>query len=259
MKNSDGFDQKIVNSKISFTANERALLKYIINNKALVAHSTISDLASERHFSPSFISKLVHKLGYVGFADFKMHLLRETEYPHHWKQFNGFEAQKLDLEKTGSLLQQTDFKPINQILREAHAIYCYGTGHSLLNALRELSRSLMYLVSIPVIYLAGKSEFDAVLKQITANDCLIVASNSGENLDLLKSVKLLRLRNVPILSFSIFSDNTLAKLSDFSVYYYATPIPNPTGGEAIVSLLPLYYCIDYFVRNYADFISEKAH
>lgn len=171
--------------------------------------------------------------------------------------FNLLGAQDSDITKTKNLLLQTNFLPIDEHIAGAKAIYCYGTGHNLLNYMRDFSRNLMNLVRVPVVFLGGISEFEAVLYNLTSDDCVFVASISGRDQQLIEDVKVLQLNEVPIIAFSEFSDNPLASLATANIYYYLTPIPNPVSHHDIVSLLPLGFCIDYLMREYIRYAQNE--
>ena len=253
-----GFDERVVNATHAFTDNEKQVLAYIHQHPQRFAKLNLSDLATETHFSDSFISKLVKKIGYSSYAEMRYELKRELTKPSSSGPNDAFESQQVDINKTNSLLLQTDFAPINRLIANSHAIYVYGTGHSQMNYMRELSRNLMDLVKVPVIFLSGQSEFEASLSAVHPEDCFLIASNSGESQSLIQGVKLLVLSEVPVISFTIFADNTLSQLATYSLYYFATQIQNPTGRKPIISFLPFGYCIDYVIREYVSFLQGQA-
>lgn len=245
----EAFDQRVANQPVVFTQNQQDVLRYIHAHAAQIATMPIAELAAAVHYSNSFVSKLVRKIGYASYAELRFELqgadgtdsVADASVPMALD----------DLAKTQQMLEQTRFLPICALLDSARAIYLFGTGHSQANAMRELARLLMPLVRVPVIFLTGESEFLAVLPTVTAADCMWLASTSGETPAVLQAMRQLRLKVVPVVSLTIFSDNSLAQLATHRLYYYSTPIANPRGGRALQSLLPLNYCIDYVVRAYA--------
>ncbi|APX71556.1 MurR/RpiR family transcriptional regulator [Companilactobacillus allii] len=249
------FDQRIINLTKDLTTNEKSVIDYIHTHTADINKMTISQLAQNVHYSNSFISKVVKKIGYADFAEMRYELKEENEKNDISKEFDVISQQRIDIAKTNSLLLQTKFDSINKLLDEATAVYVYGTGHSQANYIRELSRNLMLLVKVPVILLSGLSEFESVQPSIKKTDCVLIASISGESPTVIKGVKYLVLNKVPIISLTEFSDNTLASLSTYNLFYYSTPIPNPTGRKDVVSFLSLGYCIDFVIREYIDYLN----
>lgn len=238
------FDQRIINTKEKLTPNELNVLKYIHQNANQLDQNTIPDLAKKTHFSSSFISKLVKKIGYSSFAEMRLDLKNELIRKSNSNEYDILNNQNEDISKTNSLLLQTNFQPINDLFDSATAIYVYGTGHSQNNYMRELSRNLMALVNVPVIFLSGQSEFESVIYTAKSSSCFIIASTTGETHILIDDVKILNLSQVPIISFTKFSDNKLSNLSTYNLFYYLTPIPNPIMKRDIRSYLPLGYVID---------------
>ncbi|GEO46270.1 MurR/RpiR family transcriptional regulator [Companilactobacillus kimchii] len=252
----NNFDQRIVNLTHPLTENEKNVIEYIHQHQSEINGLTISELAKKIHYSSSFISKLVKKIGYTDFAELRYDLKSSIEEKADSPQYRVINQQKIDISKTNSMLIQTSFDSINHLLKNSTAIYVYGTGHSQANYMRELSRNLMLLVNVPVIFLSGRSEFESVQPVIKSTDCIWIASISGESRNVIEGTKLLCLNQVPIISMTPFSDNTLASLATYNLFYYSTPIPNPIRNRDVVSYLSLGYCIDYVIREYIDFLQK---
>ncbi|WP_334333084.1 MurR/RpiR family transcriptional regulator [Companilactobacillus sp. HBUAS59544] len=248
------FDKKIINLKTNLTPNEKVIVEYIHSHPSDINQMTISQLAKKLHYSSSFISKTVKKIGYVDLSELRYELKNELLRQENYTETNAIDQQKIDIDKTNNLLLQTNFQQINKLIQNATAIYVYGTGHSQANYMRELSRNLMQLVNVPVIFLSGLSEFESVQTTIKSTDCICIASISGESSTVLNVVKYLVLNKVPIVSFTVFSDNTLASLATYSMFYYSTPIQNPVGNRNVVSYLSLGFCIDFIIREYINYL-----
>ena len=253
----NSFDQRIVNLNHPLTENEKNVIEYIHQHQSEINSLTISELAQKIHYSSSFISKLIKKIGYTNFAELRYELKSNIEKENMSIQYKVIDQQRNDISKTNSMLMQTSFDSINHLLKNSTAIYVYGTGHSQANYMRELSRNLMLLVNVPVIFLSGQSEFESVQPVIKSTDCIWIASISGKSKNVIEGVKMLCLNQVLIISMTPFSDNTLASLATYNLFYYSTPIPNPIRNRDVVSYLSLGYCIDYVIREYIDFLQKQ--
>lgn len=253
---STNFDQRIISLTHPLTENEMNVAEYIHEHQSEINNLTISQLAQKVHYSSSFISKLVKKIGYTNFAELRYDLKSNIEKETNSPQYKVIDQQKTNIAKTNSMLLQTNFDSINHLLKNSTAIYVYGTGHSQANYMRELSRNLMSLVNVPVIFLSGRSEFESVQPVIKSTDCIWIASISGESKNVIQGVKLLCLNRVPVISLTPFSDNTLASLATYNLFYYSTPISNPVRDREIISYLSLGYCIDYVIREYINFYEK---
>lgn len=238
---------------------EKKVVQFMIKNKDFTRKATISQLSQEVHTSKSFISKLVQKIGYTSFAELKLTLSNETNNHSFQKEYNNFiELQQQDLLKTKKMIEQTNFNPIFELLDQTSIIYCYGTGHSIQNCMRELSRHLMSMCEKQVIYIVGQNELETMVDLITPNDCFIVASFSGETTNLIKQIEQLSLKQIPMINFSPFIDTRLSRLATYNLFYFSTPITNPIRNNQMVSFLPLYLCIDTLTKLYLEHLINKS-
>ena len=238
---------------------EKKVVQFMIQNKEFTQQATISQLSQEVHTSKSFISKLIQKIGYTSFAELKLTLSNERKSLSIPKEHNDFiQLQQQDLLKTRKIIEQTNFKPIFELLDQTNIIYCYGTGHSIQNCMRELSRHLMSMCQKHVIYIVGQNELETMVDLITENDCFIVASFSGETTSLIQLIEQLSLKQIPMLNFSPFIDTRLSNLATYNLFYFSTPIINPIRDNQMVSFLPLYLCIDTLTKLYLEHLINKS-
>lgn len=251
------FEKRIIAVQDHLNFNEKQALDWIYQHKEQLLGKTITNIASDVHMSKSFVSKLIKKVGYSSFAEFKVKLEEEMVPPVSQKTSHLIDVQQGDLSETKRLLRQTNFKGIFQMLDDSEFIYCYGTGHTQQNYMRELSRNLMSIGSKRVIYLSGKSELESIVSTATSNNCLIISSNSGETNSTIEIVEKLVLRRVSILSITAFSSSRLVRLSDYNLFYLSTPIVNPLNKNSLFSFLPLNLCIDTLIRKYLEHLSTS--
>ncbi|BDR57751.1 MurR/RpiR family transcriptional regulator [Xylocopilactobacillus apicola] len=249
------FEQRIIATKNKLNYNEKQVVEYMYKNKALLTGLKIQDLAINVHLSKSFISKLIKKLGYSSFAEFKVKIKAESTQYNKLPNSDLIEAQKKDLQETERLLQQVNFSAIFKVLDYADFIYCYGTGHSNQNCIKELSRNLMSIGNKRVVYLSGKSELESIIPLITDRNCLIVSSHSGESQELIDILEMFKLKQSRIISITAFSNNTLVRLADYNLFYFSTLIKNPIHNNKIYSFLPLNLCIDTLIRKYLEHLN----
>lgn len=254
-------EQRIIDCQANLNFNEQQASKWLYQNKQRLNDYAMADIAEQIHMSKSFVSKLMKKLGYSSFAEFKVELKNE-QGANKQESLALIDIQKKDLSETERLLRQTNFEKIFELIEATEIIYCYGTGHTQQNYMRELSRNLMCIGSKRVIYLSGKSELESILSTATAQDCLIVSSNSGEGTSLMKVVDELCLRGVSIISITSFASSRLVRVSDYNLFYVSTPLVNPLNHNPIFSFLPLNLCIDTLIRKYLtdlSFVNEGKH
>ncbi|MHC5249380.1 MurR/RpiR family transcriptional regulator [Enterococcus sp. LJL120] len=252
------FESKIIDKTSILNFNENTVVTWLYENRKLIETLTIDEIASAVHMSKSYISKVIKKLGYSSFAEFRVQLKIEADAQISEKNADVLELQTKDLAETKRLLRQINFTAIFDDFEQLEFIYCFGTGHTNQNYIRELSRNLMGIGNKRVIYLSGMSELESVIPLITKRDCFFIASHSGESVDLIKVIKLLKLREAKIISITSFSNNKLVRLANYNLFYYSTPIANPLKGTQIHSYLPLNLCIDTLMRNYLLYLKAYS-
>ncbi|MCL1944526.1 MAG: MurR/RpiR family transcriptional regulator [Firmicutes bacterium] len=235
--------------------NERQICHFILANKQEVASNNISCLSQRCHCSNSTVHRLLKKLGFSGFSEFKFSLKLELEQntcEDEISSANLIEWQLQDIVATQKLCLQSDIKSIVLKMFEAKNIYGYGTGSGQHNALRELNRSLMsigkYINIIP-----AKKEFDLVMPSMSSQDFIIIISLSGETEGLKPNIITLSQYKIPILSITHFNDNFLARNSSYNLYYQATVL-SKTKDRDLISMLSLSVVCDMLYREFINYL-----
>ncbi|BBM18797.1 hypothetical protein G15_2465 [Enterococcus avium] len=125
-----------------FSPKEQAIADYILENPSKVSHGSISDLASELGIADSTFFQFTKTLGFNGFKDFKMALLKQENdltaiTVHENVQKNDSElvmAQKVfdsnmtTLTDTRKLLKEEDLKKAVTMISESRRLYFFGVG-----------------------------------------------------------------------------------------------------------------------------------
>lgn len=236
--------------------NEKAVLEYILNNKKECMDSTIIELAKVTHTSKSSLLRLAKKLGFNGYSELKYSLKNEYSKPDHDTAENRFvNMQDRDIQSTIKLFHQTDKTDLLEKLDKAKNIFCYGTGWGQRDVLTDFSRSMIPLNRYPIL-LSSETELKmAAHKGISEEDILIIVSLSGEIVDIKSELQILKMKNVSILSVTNISNNSLASLGTYNLYFQSTP--KRLNNEPIFSFLPLHLIMDSLFRLYVDFKAQN--
>ncbi|MDY0394539.1 SIS domain-containing protein [Virgibacillus halophilus] len=123
------------------------------------------------------------------------------------------------MEETIKLFEEDkSLAQIYKLFLEADRIFAYGTGYGQNLMLKEFYRCLLnnniYLHIIP-----SKTELELVSQTITPNDLFMVASLSGNMNGIESMIKNIAVKQVPMVSVTVFSRNDLAYLADYNLYY----------------------------------------
>lgn len=231
------------------TDNDYYILDYIERHPDESQKMTIIALSEACMTSKSTILRLTQKLGFSGFSEFKYYLKE-----HAIKEDNPsdlFDLSRYDLDYTFQLFEEIDKRPIYQCLESANSLYGYATGFGQENALLELKR---YLISSGknLYHLPALTEFQMALKDMTANDLVIIISLSGDVNPILNNLKRLKAKGIPTLSITSFQNNHLAEHSTHHLYYQSTDF-GTFNGHTQKSFIGLQILIDLFFRGYLDY------
>ncbi|WP_027109096.1 MurR/RpiR family transcriptional regulator [Lacticigenium naphthae] len=236
--------------------NEKAIIEYIINHKKECKELTIIEIAKVTLTSKSSILRLAKKLGFSGYSEFKYSLQKDNSINSEEVSTNNFMSmQQGDVDATRKLFEQINSKVVLKELDEAERIFCYGTGWGQRDVLSDFRRSLIPLNRYPILLSAKKELEMASRQEMSENDLLIVVSLSGDIAEIRDEIRLLKMKNVSILSITNISNNSLASMGTYNLYFQSTP--KKYKGEAVYSFVPLHLTMDNLFRSYVDYKNEE--
>lgn len=248
--------EKIVNEKYSsLNASERHACKFFLSNILEVSGMSMDKLAEGCALSRTSLFRLVNKLGFESFNEFKFKIKQDiSEVDDFQIHMDAIDAQSREIELTHKLLRTVDFDAIVHALTSAEHIYGFGTGSGQQNALRDFNRSLIS-IGKNIMRVPALKELDLILRNVTSRDMLIIVSLSGETESLKERVLTLINRGVPILAFTTFGSNFLAQHATFNIHYYTTEISKHDDAR-LISLLGLNIACDVLYRKIAGYLVE---
>ncbi|MDR1571803.1 MAG: MurR/RpiR family transcriptional regulator [Clostridiales Family XIII bacterium] len=193
------------------------ILNYIRKNKEACSRCTIEALAAKCNVSRTTILRFTQKLGFSGFSEMKVRLKLECEQGKKLPD-NVLELICGDYRKLTEDMKERDCEDICRTLHGADKVFAYGTGAVQTNVARELQRA--FLSARRYIYLLEGTHHETglVSDTIGENDAGIIISMTGETETGVEFAKALKLRGVKLISITKFKNNTLARLSDHSLY-----------------------------------------
>jgi Transcriptional regulators len=205
--------------------NDLSTLQYIINHKQECCELSITQLATKCTISKSSILRTAQKLGFSGFSEFK-YALKDDKQPETDKSVNYFQQTVKNVINTINFFKKSNITPIYEKIGSADHIYAYGTGYAQRNAISEMKRNFLNC-GVMINNIDAKRELDMATNWCSDRDLLIVVALSGEVSDILEDIRLLRMKQVPILSLTDanFNYNELASLVPYNLYYNTTSYP----------------------------------
>lgn len=235
--------------------NEKAIIQYIVKNKAECQEITIIALAKATLTSKSSILRLTKKLGFSGYSEFKYSIRKDVSKSSVGAgETDLYPLLEKDIQTTIKIFEQTDLTPILKRIHESNRIFCYGTGWGQRNVLADFLRMMIAVHKYPIM-LGAKTELEMTAKAtINPDDLLIVVSLSGDIKEVEKEMGMLKLKGIPILSITSLSNNSLASLGTHNLYFQSTPVMQRQ--TEITTFLPLYLTVDGLYRKYVDYINQ---
>lgn len=220
-----------------FPRAEQQLAEYILANPDHIRDMPSQMLAKAVGISQASVVRFTQKLGYKGYPDFKFAItdsLHHQVLPASTDKLHGeislddtfstmsqkLLASKINvLNKTHSINSQTSYEQAALMLRNAKRVLLCGKGGSALVA-KDFSYKLQKLG------MAALAETDthvqlANIANYTAEDVLVVLSESGETTDSVKITEQAAANGVQIISITAYGSNSIVKLAGLNLYTVA--------------------------------------
>ncbi|MEO2517969.1 MurR/RpiR family transcriptional regulator [Enterococcus avium] len=237
---------------------DKDILQFMLANPDKVRSSGIMELAEMVHASKSSVLRTTKKLGFSGYSELK-YFLRHTETSQQQETSDKdiFEKQLDDIKKTLEYMQSVNLEPINEMFDKSQTIYCYATGFSQKNIIDEFYKMLLN-VDKRALVLPNETELDMVMPMITQNDCVVIASLSGETDDIKENLTAFEVRKIPVLAVTAVGDNYFARHSTHHLNFYCDFFVIGRRRLQSQSLIGLSCLMDYLLRSYGIYTLDKS-
>jgi len=209
-----------------FSPKEQAIADYILENPSKVSHSSISDLSAELGIADSTFFQFTKTLGFNGFKDFKMALLKQENdltaiTIHENVQKDDSElvmAQKVfdsnvsTLTDTKKLLKEADLKKAVKMISDSRRLYFFGVGGSEIVATDAYHKFLRS--PIPV---GHSTDYHLQLMEaslLTEEDCAMFISHSGKSKETIHIAEAAKKNGAKVIVMTSQINSPLAKLGD---------------------------------------------
>ncbi|MGO2890369.1 MurR/RpiR family transcriptional regulator [Enterococcus devriesei] len=209
-----------------FSPKEQAIATYILENPDKVAHSSISDLSTELGIADSTFFQFTKTLGYSGFKDFKLALLKQendlsavTIHENVQKDDSVlvmaekvFDSNMKTLTDTRKLLKEADLNKAIKLISESRRLYFFGVGGSEIVATDAYHKFLRS--PIPV---GHSTDYHIQLMEaslLTPADCAILISHSGKSKETIHIAEAAKKAGAKIIVVTSQANSPLAKLGD---------------------------------------------
>lgn len=234
--------------------NDLLIWQYIQSHKKECCSISIEELAAKCCISRTTISRFTQKLSFEGFREFKMHLKLEYDMEKTQKDLL-LDDVCLNYEKCIRTVRDMDMREICERIYMAKRLFVFGTGEVQDSAAQMIKRMFMYTKRF-FVTLSGKSELTMALEDLEAEDFMIIISLSGETELAVKAAKTVKGKGAYLLSITGLSNNTVAKLSDKSLYIMTNPLMK-IGAVSFETCSPYFNVVELLCVKYLLYLEQK--
>lgn len=209
-----------------FSPKEQAIADYILKNPNKVSHSSISDLSAELGIADSTFFQFTKTLGFNGFKDFKMALLKQendltavTIHENVQKDDSEltmaqkvFDSNMTTLTDTKKLLKEEDLKKAVKMISESRQLYFFGVGGSEIVATDAYHKFLRSPISV-----GHSTDYHIQLMEaslLTDEDCALFISHSGKSKETIHMAEAVKKAGTKVIIITSQANSPLAKLGD---------------------------------------------
>lgn len=219
-------------SQDSMSSTERSVSDYLLSHQGEAMGLSIHQLAEKTFASPSTVIRMCQRIGFAGYKEFRQAVTCEVAVRRLNQQEERKEITQSDslddivdkvtyknimsLEDTKNLIDTDTLQSCVDLLRDCRTVLLFGLGASL-GAARDLNLKLLRLNKPCMV----NDDWHAQLlqaKNAGKDDLAIVVSYSGETVEVIECMKVLRERGTPIVAITRQVSSPVAELADYRLY-----------------------------------------
>ena len=245
----------------SLTNNELNILKFIYSHPEMILEMSIHEFARQVSYSTATIIRFCRKLGLSGFAELKYSLHQELKESRQTQ----IESDSLsipmimknlfsDTEGTAKLIQEEQLYQVFLYFDSNCPIYLWAPG-GITAILIGYFEKLLFSIGRQKVYKINSSKLgEHILQNISSESVLVLISTTGDFSVTVKLAKLARINNIPIISITPYTTNTIADLATVNFRFFTDQREN--RGAEFTSRLPIFFVIHLIIRTYLQYKQE---
>lgn len=206
------FEDRVLIHEFQLTETEDQIVDYIRKNQEMVSKMSIQSLSKKLQVVPTTIMRLSKKLGYSGYSELKLSLLKDV---NEGKSYRFLPSSLL---KTMEMIDNDLIERIAELIKKCDTCYWFGVGES------------QFFCEMMVTNLKSQNknsassgqyhEIERTVRASTKNDLILFISASGNNQRLIQYAKQAKEKGVPIISITHCLKNPLAECCDYNLYFW---------------------------------------
>lgn len=217
-----------------FTASEKKIADYILNNKDETIRLTSTQLSEITGASPATVVRFARTMGFSGYSDMKLDLAKDIDNIAQDKVNELIRSSDTMMEMvkkysacvtqavagTMSLIKSSELESAVSILKKAETIYLYGVGASGLVA-EDLQKKLVRINKRCNYYVDYNLGLASSI-HITGRDAMLAVSYSGETREVNLSAETARRSGAKVIAVTHCGRSRLTALADINLFIPST-------------------------------------
>ncbi|MEK4670588.1 MurR/RpiR family transcriptional regulator [Niallia sp. FSL R7-0271] len=213
-----------------FTTTEQTIAEYILANTSSMENISIQELAKRTFTSNASIIRFAQKMGFRGFKEFKIQLLKSIEqldgpqkdinpnipFEDHSPLMKISEDMmhltQQAIKETYQLLNEAQLMEMTKHLYNAKRIFLFAAGDSQIRA--ESFQNKLWKINKYAILAKEREEWALNAANLLRDDCAFFISYDAKAMNDLVAARLIKERGIPILLLTSYPDSELGKLAD---------------------------------------------
>lgn len=204
------------------TDTDLDILDHLEKQLPLIPNLTISELSQKFYTSSTSLHRLVKKLGFDGYTEFKYivedYLQNEEKEDTSFSNTNDYLLNTLDDMKITYKLNEGSFEEVIKDLFSHNDIYCFGTGWKQKQIVDNFANDLLYY-GHSVKTLRNTDDLEIASRHFDENSLVVIVSLSGDLKNYKQTVEYMYEQDITIVGVSIYSDNPLSRLATHSLQF----------------------------------------
>jgi len=246
--------------------SEESIVSYVIDHLDEMEHLSSRELASKTFTSAPTVVRLVKKLGYANYADFKFHIgkaLKNMSIDHFSIVSDEdlltliqktAQMELMAIEKTKEMLSVSELMELIKVLNQTKYIdiVAYDTNAKLGDYAAHL---LMQVGKIANVYENTDQQLHLSLN-VSSDHAVFIFSKHARNKRLIRMAKILRQNHIPTIYIGGHQENLISKEAQFVFY---TPFEkNSMKSEELIYYSSVKYIMDLIYHILLSKNYEKA-
>lgn len=256
------FVNRLMQSEELLSATEKRIADFIVDNKTDIDHMGISDISKKAESSNATVSRLISKLGYSSFGEFKAMISREDNGEKKGKGTEKTVTQTITdyyIQLTQSASELLNLEHVSEVvngIKKAKQVLVCGIGNSGLTAIEFKYR--LTRMGINADALTDPHMMLMRTSLLDKDDVLIVLSNSGKTPAILKTCELANDLDIPVYAITNHNHTSLIKYADIVLFTSQKSIIH--DDKFINSQLVTHFVLDimsYILLEDAEYLDKR--